>query len=85
MLFAWTRADREAGQLLKVVAVWAVAFTLFTAALWAMLEMAALSARGSAGRVAGLFFAVALVAALHGAGLVVLQRFRRWRASGGVL
>jgi len=85
MLFAWTRPDREAGQLLKFVAMWAAAFALFTAVLWAMVELAALSAVGSAGRVAGVVLAIALVAALHGAGLVVLQRFRRWRAAGGVL
>ena len=85
MLFAWTRPDREAGQLLKFVAMWAVAFALFTAVLWAMVEWAALSPAGSAGRIAGLLLAIALVVALHGAGLVVLDRFGRWRAAGGVL
>lgn len=85
MLFAWTRPDREPGQLLKVAAVWAVAFALFTAVLWAMVEWAALAGAGSAGRVAGVLLAIALVVALHGAGLVVLDRFKRWRAAGGVL
>lgn len=85
MLFAWTRPDREAGQVLKFVAMWAVAFALFTAVLWAMVETAAQSAAGSAARIVGIVIALALVAALHGAGLVVLQRFRRWRAAGGVL
>lgn len=85
MLFAWTRPDREPGQLLKFVAMWAVVFALFTAVLWVMVEIAAQSAIGSAGHVAGITLAIALVAALHGAGLVVLQRFRRWRAGGGVL
>lgn len=85
MLFAWTRPDHEAGQLLKFVAVWAVAFVLFTAVLWIMVEVAAQSALGTAGHVAGLLLAVALVAALHVAGLVALRRFRRWRAAGGVL
>jgi hypothetical protein len=85
MLFAWTRPDHEAGQLLKFVAIWAVAFALFTAALWVMVEIAALSSAGSAGRAAGALLAVALVATLHGVGLVILERFRRWRAAGGVL
>jgi len=85
MLFAWTRPDREPGQLLKFVAVWAVAFALFTAMLWITVEIAAQSGPGSAGRVAGLLVAIALVAALHGGGLAVLERFRRWRAAGGVL
>ncbi len=85
MLVAWMLPDREPGQLLKFVAMWAVAFALFTAVLWAMVEIAAQSAVGSAGRVAGLLLALALVAALHGAGLVALQRFGRWRAAGGVL
>jgi len=85
MLFAWTRRDREPGQLLKFVALWAVAFALFTAVLWALVEWAALAGPGSAGRAAGLLLAIALVAALHGAGLVVLDRFKRWRADGGVL
>lgn len=85
MLFAWTRQDREPGQLLKFVALWAVAFALFTAVLWAVVEWAALAGTGSAGRVAGLLLAIGLVATLHGAGLVVLERFKRWRAGGGVL
>ncbi len=85
MLFAWTRPDREPGQLLKFVAMWAVAFALFTAVLWAMVEWAALAGAGSAGRVAGVLLAIALVVALHGTGLVVLDRFKRWRAAGGVL
>lgn len=85
VLFAWTRPDREAGQLLKFVAMWAVAFALFTALLWVLVEVAAQSAVGSAGRMAGLLLAIALVLAVHGAGLVVLQRFRRWRAAGGEL
>jgi len=85
MLFAWTRPDREAGQVLKFVAIWAVAFALFTAVLWAMVEVAALSAGGTAGRIVGLLLAIGLVATLHCAGLVMLQRFRRWRAAGGVL
>lgn len=85
MLFAWTRPDREPGQLLKFVAMWAVAFALFTAVLWGLIEWAALAAAGSARRAAGLVLAIALVAALHGVGLVVLDRFRRWRAAGGVL
>jgi hypothetical protein len=85
MLFAWTRPDREAGQLLKFVAMWAVAFALFTAVLWAMVEIAAQSAVATAGRAVGLVLSIALVAALHGVGLVVLQRFGRWRAAGGVL
>ncbi len=85
MLFAWTLPDHEPGQLLKFVAMWAVAFAVFTALLWGMVEIAAHAAVGSAGRIVGLLLAIALVAALHGAGLVVLQRFRRWRAAGGVL
>jgi multisubunit Na+/H+ antiporter MnhB subunit len=85
MLFAWTRPDREPGQLLKFVAMWAVAFALFTAVLWAMVEIAAQSAVATAGRVAGILLAIVLVATLHCAGLVTLQRFRRWRAAGGVL
>jgi predicted permease len=85
MLFAWTRSDREAGQLLKFVAIWAVAFALFTAALWIMVEIAAQSSAGSAGRAAGVLLAIALVVALHGAGLMILEHFRRWRTAGGVL
>jgi predicted permease len=85
MLFAWTRPDREAGQLLKFVAIWAVVFALFTAALWFMVEVATQSSAGSAGRAAGVLLAIALVVALHGAGLITLERFRRWRAAGGVL
>lgn len=83
MLLAWTRPDREAGQLLKFVAIWAVGFALFTAVLWAMVETAALSAGGSTGRIVGLLLAIVLVATLHFAGLVMLQRFRHWRAAGG--
>jgi len=85
MLYAWTRPDREAGQLLKFVAIWAVAFAVFTAVLWAMVEIAALSSPGTGGRIAGLLLAIALVATIHFAGLVMLERFRRWRAAGGVL
>jgi hypothetical protein len=85
MLLAWMRPDREAGQLLKFIALWAVAFALFTAVLWSMMETAARSAGGSAGRIIGIAISLALVVGLHGAGLVVLQRFRRWHAAGGVL
>jgi hypothetical protein len=85
VLFAWTRPDREAGQLLKFVAIWAVAFVLFTALLWVMVEIAAQSSAGSAGRAIGVLLAIALVAVLHGAGLMILEQFRRWRAAGGVL
>ncbi len=84
MLFAWMLPDREPGQLLKFVAMWAVAFAVFTAVLWSMVEISAYSAVGSAGRIAWMVLAIALVAALHGAGLLVLHRFRRWRAAGGV-
>jgi len=85
MLLAWMRPDREAGQLLKFIATWAVAFALFTAGLWSMVETAAQSAGGSPGRIVGIVISLALVAGLHGASLVVLQRFRRWRAAGGIL
>jgi hypothetical protein len=85
MLFAWTLSDREPGQLLKFVAMWAVAFAVFTAVLWSTVEISAQSGIGSAGRVAWMVLAIALVAALHGAGLLVLHRFRRWHAAGGVL
>jgi hypothetical protein len=85
MLFAWMLPDREPGQLLKFVAMWAVAFAVFTAVLWAMVEVSAHSDVGSPARIAWMVLAIAVVAALHGAGLLVLHRFRRWRAAGGVL
>lgn len=85
MIFAWTLPDREAGQLLKVVAMWAVAFAVFTAVLWSMVEISAHSAVGSAARIVWIVLAIALVAALHGAGLLALHRFRRWHAAGGIL
>lgn len=85
MLFAWMLPDREAGQLLKFVAIWAVAFAVFTAVLWSMVEIAAYSAVGSAARIVWMVLAIALVAALHVASLLVLHRFRRWHAAGGVL
>jgi multisubunit Na+/H+ antiporter MnhB subunit len=84
-LYAWMLPDREAGQLLKILAIWAVAFAVFTAVLWSMVEISAHSPVGSAARIVWIVLAIALVAALHGAGLVVLHRFRRWRAAGGVL
>ncbi|MGB8435663.1 MAG: hypothetical protein WCE38_15520 [Burkholderiales bacterium] len=85
MLFAWMHPDHEAGQLLKIVAMWAVGFAVFTAVLWSMVEISAHSEVGSAARIVWIVLASALVAALHGAGLLVLHRFRRWRAAGGVL
>jgi hypothetical protein len=85
MLFAWMLPDREAGQVLKIVAMWAVVFAVFTAVLWSMVEISAQSAAGSAARIVWMALAIALVAALHGAGLLALNRFRRWRAAGGVL
>lgn len=85
MLFAWMLPDREPGQLLKFVAMWAVAFAVFTAVLWSMVEIAAYSAVGSPARIVWMVLVIALVAALHGAGLFVLHRFRRWRAAGGIL